>query len=280
MHVISIKRLFSFRRILAPEQLFFFLIGESISTKGSSLSVRDSKIIKISRHHAKIAFLLAILRITLRQSCMCQLQGYNISTSLKVSLYAQPVGIMTLYHLGNITTHVHTNAFHRYLEHLGRNALQTTHIIQASSNDTANATHSSPACALRKTAHSHNLHGIANRSVVASRIVLHSCIRRTVKHTSNALAHHSRTCHACYSASKSGIGYSCCLCHAIAEYLSCNSCTCFAKLTEHRSVSSKTNCRACHSCAHVRVNVGILALVGHGHSLLSILSLLLRHHAH
>ena len=232
--IISVDIFFSPWRIRAPEQLFFLLIGKNISTKGSSLSVRDSKIIKISRHHAKIAFLLAILRITLRQSCMCQLQGYNISTSLKVSLYAQPVCIMALYHLGNITAHVHTNAFHRYLEHLGRNALQATHIIQASSNYTANATHSGPACALRKTAHSHKLHGIANRSVVASRIVLYSRIRRTVKHTSNALAHHSRTYHACDSSSKSGIGYSRHLCHAIAEYLSCNSSTCFTHQPNRR----------------------------------------------
>ena len=187
---------------------------------------------------------------------------------------------MSLYHLGDIATDVHTPTFHRYLEHLGRNALQTTHIIQASSNSTANATHSSPACALRKTAHSHNLHGIANRSIVASRVVLHSCIRRTVKHTSNALAHHSRTCHTSYSSPKSGICYSCCLCHAIAEHLSCNSCASLASCTKYRSISNKTQCSACYSCAHVRVNIWIFALVGHCHSLLSILSLLLRHHAH
>ena len=182
---------------------------------------------------------------------------------------------MTLYHLGNISTHVHTNAFHRYLEHLGRNALQTTHIIQASSNSTANATHSSPACALRKTAHSHNLHGIANRSVVASRVVLHSRIRRTVKHTSNALAHHSRTCHTSNTSTQRRICYSRHLCHAVAEHLSCNSSTCLSSSTKYRSISNKAQCSACHSCAHIRLNIRIFPVIGHCHSLLSILSLLL-----
>ena len=166
VYVISVEHLFALWCLVASEQLFFLLIGKNISTKGCSLSVRCHKVFNVSRHHIKVAFLFAIIHLTLRQSCVCQLQGYNIGTSLKCAFNAPEVGIMSLYHLGDIATDVHTPTFHRYLEHLGRNALQTTHIIQASSNSTANATHSSPACALRKTAHSHKLHGIANRGII------------------------------------------------------------------------------------------------------------------
>ena len=187
---------------------------------------------------------------------------------------------MSLYHLGNITTHVHTHAFHSQLEHLGRNTLHATYIIDSCTYSTANATHSSPACALRKTAHSHKLHGIANRSIIASRVVLHGCIRRTVQHTRHALTHNSCCSHSADTTAQSRVRYSCSLGYSVTHDLACHGCTSLSCCTKRRSVSNKAQCSACHSRTHTRLNIRILPVVGHSHALLSILSLLLRHHAH
>ena len=211
---------------------------------------------------------------------MCQLQGYNIGASFKVTLNAQPVCIVSLYRLGYITAHVHTYSLHGQLKSLGRNTLHSANIIDTCTYSTADTAHGCPTRALRQSAHSHNLYGIANRSVVTSRIVLYSCIRRAIQHASNDLTHHSRTCHTCYTATYSTVRNPRCLCHTITEYLASYGCTCLACCTKYWGVRNKAQCASCHSRGHTRIYIRVLPCVRHSHTLLSVLSLLLRCHAH
>ena len=66
VYIISVERFFSLRRRRATEQLFLLLVGESITAESSSLSVRSHKAFNVSRHHIKVAFLYAVLFLTLR----------------------------------------------------------------------------------------------------------------------------------------------------------------------------------------------------------------------
>ena len=280
VYVISINGLRSFRRRRATKQLFLLLVGEGISAESCSLPVRSHKAFNVSRHHIKVTFLYAVLFLTLRQLGVCQLQRYNISASFKVALNAQPVCIVSLYRFGYITAHVHTYSLHGQLKSLGRNTLHSANVIDTCTYNAADTAHGSPARTFRQTAHSHKLNGIANRCVVTSRVVLYSRIRRAIQHASNALTHHSRTCHACYTATQSTVRNPRCLCHTITEYLASYGCTCLACCTKRRSVRNKAQCASCHSRGHTRIYIRVLPVVRHSHTLLSVLPLLLRCHSH